>query len=57
MQDTHSVQHYVMNALLYLPTIKEKYIAVYNEFISQLCIYGKCCVTQISCNRIIGVSI
>ena len=41
MQNTHSVQHYVMNALLYLPTIKEKYIAVYNEFITQLCIYAK----------------
>ena len=29
------------NALLYLHTFKEKYIAVYNEFISQLCIYAK----------------
>ena len=27
MQNAHSVQHYVMNALLYLHTIKEKYIA------------------------------
>ena len=42
MQDTHIVQHYVMNALLYLHTVKEKYIiAVYNEFITQLCIYAK----------------
>ena len=41
MQHAHSVQHYVMNALLYLCTIKEKYIAVYNESITQLCIYTK----------------
>ena len=36
-----SVQHYMMNTLLYLHTIKEKYIAVYNEFITQLHIYAK----------------
>ena len=41
MQDAHSVQHYVTNALLYLCTIKEKYIVVYNEFITQLQIYTK----------------
>ena len=41
MQNAHSVQHYVMNALLYLCNIKEKYIAVYNKFITQLCIYAK----------------
>ena len=41
MQHTCGVQHYVMNALLYLCTIKEKYITVYNEFITQLCIYVK----------------
>ena len=41
MQNAHSVQHYMMNALLYLCTIKEKYIVVYREFITQLCIYGK----------------
>ena len=41
MQHTHGVQHYVMNSLLYLHIIKEKYIMVYNEFIMQLCIYGK----------------
>ena len=29
------------NALLYLCTIKEKYITVYNEFITQLHIYAK----------------
>ena len=40
-QNAHSVQHYVMNALLYLHTIKEKYIEDYNEFITQLCIYIK----------------
>ena len=36
MQDAHRVQRYVTNSLLYLQTIKEKYIAVYNEFITQL---------------------
>ena len=41
MQDTRGVQHYVTNSLLYLWTIKEKYIAVYNEFITQLQIYAK----------------
>ena len=41
MQNAHSIQHYVMNALLYLHTIKEKYIAVYNEFITQLHIYAQ----------------
>ena len=41
MQDAHSVQHYVMNALLYLCTIKEKCITIYNEFITQLHIYAK----------------
>ena len=41
MQYACSVQHYIMNALLYLHTIKEKYIAVFNEFIIQLHIYTK----------------
>ena len=41
MQDACGVQHYVTNSLLYLQTIKEKYIAVYNEFITQLQIYAK----------------
>ena len=41
MQNAHSVEHYVTNALLYLHTIKEKYIVVYKEFITQLHIYTK----------------
>ena len=36
MQDAHGVQHYITNSLLYLCTTKEKYIGVYNEFITQL---------------------
>ena len=36
MQNACSVQHYAMNALLYLCIIKEKYITVYNEFMTQL---------------------
>ena len=38
MQNARGVQHYMMSTLFYLHTIKEKYIAVYNEFITQLCI-------------------
>ena len=34
-------QHYAISSLLYLCTIKHKYIAIYNEFISQLQIYAK----------------
>ena len=41
MQETHSVQHYITNSLLYLRTIKEKYIEFYSEFITQLQIYTK----------------
>ena len=41
MQDACRVQHYVTYLLLYLWTIKEKYTAVYNEFITQLQIYAK----------------
>ena len=41
MQNACDVQHYMMNALLYLCTIKEKYIVVYNEFTTQLHIYTK----------------
>ena len=41
MQNVHSVQHYAMYALLYLQTIKEKYTAVYSEFITQLLTYAK----------------
>ena len=35
------MQHYAINSMLYLRTIKEKYIEVYNSFISQLHIYIK----------------
>ena len=31
----------MLNSMLYLRTIKDKYIEIYNEFISQLCIYAK----------------
>ena len=36
-----SIQHYVINLMLYLHTIKDKYIEIYNKFISQLHIYAK----------------
>ena len=35
------IQHYVINSMLYLHTIKDKYIEIYNKFISQLQIYSK----------------
>ena len=35
------IQHYTVNSMLYLHTIKDKYIKIYNEFISQSCIYAK----------------
>ena len=41
MQDANGVQHYVTTSLLYLQTIKEKYIVAYDEFITQLRIYAK----------------
>ena len=41
MQDACRVQHFITNSLLYLHTIKEKYITVYNEFKTQLRIYTK----------------
>ena len=34
------LHHYSINSLLYLRTIQDKYIALYKELISQLCIYA-----------------
>ena len=34
-------QHYAIDSMLYLRTIKDKYIEIYNEFISQLHVYVK----------------
>ena len=39
MHGAHGIQHYAVKSMLYLHTIKEKYIEIYNEFISQLHIY------------------
>ena len=36
MHGAHGIQHYVINSMLYLCTIKDKYIEIYKEFISQL---------------------
>ena len=38
----HSLRlhHYSINSLLYLRTIQDKYIMLYRELISQLCIYA-----------------
>ena len=41
MHGACGIQHYAVNSMLYLHTIKEKYIEIYNEFISQLCIFAK----------------
>ena len=35
------IQHYAINSMLYCRTIKDKYIEMYNEFISQLHKYTK----------------
>ena len=35
------IQHYAVNLLLYLRTLREKYVKIYEEFIMQLCIYMK----------------
>ena len=32
----HGIQHYAVNSMLYLQMIKDKYIKIYKEFISQL---------------------
>ena len=34
------LQHYFINSLLYLRTVWDKYIALYKELITQLCIYA-----------------
>ena len=36
MHGACGIQHYVINFMLYLHTIKDKYIEIYNKFISQL---------------------
>ena len=41
MYGTWGIQHYTINSMLYLHTVKDKYIKIYNEFISQLHIYAK----------------
>ena len=41
MHNACGIQHYMISSLLYLCTIKDKYIAICNEFISQLQIYAK----------------
>ena len=34
------LHHYSINSLLYLTTVQDKYIALYKELITQLCIYA-----------------
>ena len=41
MHGAQGIQHYAINSMLYLRTIKDKYIEIYNKFISQLCTYAK----------------
>ena len=41
MHIDHGIQHYAINLMLYLRMIKDKYIEMYNEFISQLHNYAK----------------
>ena len=41
MHAHRSIQHYAIKSMLYLQMIKDKYIEIYNKFISQLWIYAK----------------
>ena len=41
MHGSCGIQHYAVNSMLYLRTVKDKYIEIYYEFISLLCIYSK----------------
>ena len=41
MHGKQGIQHYAINSVLYLRIIKDKYIEIYNKFISQLHIYVK----------------
>ena len=41
MHGEQGIQHYAIKLMLYLRTTKDKYIEIYNKFISQLCIYTK----------------
>ena len=35
------LQHYSINSLLYLRPVQDKYVSLYKELITQLCIYTK----------------
>ena len=37
----HGIHHYAINSILYLRTLKEKYVKMYEEFIIQLHMYAK----------------
>ena len=41
MHRDNGIQHYAINSMLYLRMIKDKYIEMYNKFISQLHNYAK----------------
>ena len=41
MHEDHGIQHYAIISMIYLRTIKDKYIEIYNEFISQLHNYAQ----------------
>ena len=34
------IQHYSINSLLYLRPVQDKYVSLYKELITQLCIYA-----------------
>ena len=37
--NAQGIQHFFINSLLYLRTVKDKYVLLYKEFIMQSCIY------------------
>ena len=41
LHGSQGVQHYAINSLFYLRTIKDKYVWMYNKFIKQLHMYAE----------------
>ena len=39
--NNNGIHHYAINSLLYLRTLREKYVKIYEQFITQLCMYAK----------------
>ena len=53
--NVQGIQHYSINSLLYLRTVRDKYVALYKEFITQLHIYAV--VIRILVKRYLPISL